>query len=109
MGLAGRDRAHYSFSSEFRTRKEGTPELCENGSLIEILELYSLDRHQQWNLDRPEETERFYTVIDDFIQKLHRNALQKNIALMIVSDHGHEKIRNSIDILFEIAGTEVNR
>ena len=53
MGLAGRDRAHYSFSSSSNPVKEVLPGLCANESLIEILELYSLDRHQQWNLDRP--------------------------------------------------------
>jgi Type I phosphodiesterase / nucleotide pyrophosphatase len=98
MGLAGRDRAHYSFSSSSNPVKKVLPGLCANGPLIEILELYSLDRHQQWNLDRPGETEKFYAVIDDFIRKLHKKCRQKNIALMLVSDHGHEAIRSSIDI-----------
>jgi predicted AlkP superfamily pyrophosphatase or phosphodiesterase len=98
MGLAGSDQAHYSFSSTHDPVKKVLPRLCKNESLIEILELYSLDRHQQWNLDRLEETERFYAVIDDFVQKLHEKCRQKKIVLMIVSDHGHEPIKNSIDI-----------
>jgi hypothetical protein len=98
MGLVGKDRAHYSFSSSSNPVKRVLPGLCANGSLIEILELYSLDRHQQWNLDQPRETEKFYSVIDNFIQKLHKKCRQKNIALMLVSDHGHEPIKGSIDI-----------
>jgi hypothetical protein len=98
LGLAGRDRAHYSFSSSPDPVKKVLPELCANGSLIEILELYSLDRHQQWNLDRPREADQFYTVIDDFVRDLHKKCRHNDIALMLVSDHGHEPIKRSIDV-----------
>jgi hypothetical protein len=98
LGLAGAERAEYSFSSSSNPVKRVLPGLCEKGALIEILELYSLDRHQQWNLDRPPETARFYAVIDDFVQQLHTKCRHKDIVLMLVSDHGHEPIKGSIDI-----------
>lgn len=107
MGLAGSDRARYVFSASDNPVKNVLPRLCENGSLLEILELYSLDRHQQWNLDRPTETNRFYTVVDDFIQKLHSKCTEMNVALMIVSDHGHEPIKNSIDICSKLQELEL--
>jgi len=99
LGLAGNGRARYSFSCSKNPVKEVLPDLCTNNdTLIEILELYSLDRHQQWNLDQPAETKRFYSVIDDFIEKLHQKCKQKNVSLMIMSDHGHEPIKDSVDI-----------
>jgi hypothetical protein len=98
MDVVGRDRSEYSFSCSGDPVADGLPKLCENGALLEIMELYSLDRHQQWNLDSPSETSRFYGVIDDFVRQLHEKCLQKNKILMIVSDHGHEPILDSIDL-----------
>ena len=98
LGLAGKDRARYSFSCSTDPVKTVLPDLCTDGLLLEILELYSLDRHQQWNLDSPAETARFYSVIDDFIEKLHNKCKQKNVSLMILTDHGHERIVDSVDI-----------
>jgi hypothetical protein len=98
MDVAGPGRAHFHFSSSRNPVVDVLPELCENNSLIEILELYSLDRHQQWNLDQPSETERFYGVIDDFIQQLHKKCKKKGRILMLLTDHGHEPIGESIDL-----------
>lgn len=107
MGLAGEDRSRYSFSSSANPVETVLPRVCESDALIEILELYSLDRHQQWNLDRPDETTRFYGVIDDFVRKLHGKCREKRVALMIVSDHGHEPIRASIDIRSKLRELEL--
>lgn len=98
LGLAGEDRARYSFSCSTDPVKTVLPDLCSDGLLLEVLELYSLDRHQQWNLDSPAETARFYSVIDDFIEQLHKKCKQKNYSLMILTDHGHEQIKDSVDI-----------
>lgn len=98
LDIAGKDRAYYYFSSSADPVVDVLPQLCEHDSLVEILELYSLDRHQQWNLDDSPETDRFYGVIDDFVQQLHRKCEQIGRVLMLISDHGHELIRDSIDL-----------
>lgn len=98
MNLVGEGRAHYHFSSSANPVADVLPKVCQDDSIIEILELYSLDRHQQWNLDQPLETERFYGVVDDFIRQLHAKCRQNNRVLMLVSDHGHELISGHIDL-----------
>ena len=61
--------------------------------------MYSLDRHQQWNLDREEETRRFYGVVDAFLAAAERRGAERGVTVLVVSDHGHQRIEGSIDIL----------
>ena len=105
--IAGKDRAYYYFSSSADPVADVLPQLCEHDSPIEILELYSLDRHQQWNLDDPSETDRFYGIIDDFVRHLHKKCEQTGRVLMLLSDHGHEQIRDSIDLRAQLRAMEL--
>ena len=50
LGIVGSDRAHYLFNSNEDPTKWVMKSLCREDKLLEILELYSLDRYQQWNL-----------------------------------------------------------
>ena len=53
--VVGHGDSLYQFSSSADPVREVLPRMCANGHAMEVLELYSLDRHQQWNLDRPDE------------------------------------------------------
>jgi hypothetical protein len=74
------------------------PFLCSDSCLLEVAELYSLDRYQQWNLDHPESVANFYGRIDRFLNRLSEKCQAKGWSLMVVSDHGHEPIRASHDL-----------
>ena len=103
MDVVGAGRARYHFSSSPNPVADALPQLCEHDSLIEILELYALDRHQQWNLNDPSETARFYGVVDDFVRQLHAKCRDNGRVLMLVSDHGHEPITDSIDLCAQLS------
>lgn len=98
LEIVGRDRSRYHFSSASKPQKKLLPVLCADGHTLEFLELYSIDRFQQWHLDDDKEVCRFYSVIDDFLRKLAKQCTATGMSLMIFSDHGHEPIRGSIDI-----------
>ncbi len=96
--VVGADRSEYFFDSSYTPERTVLPRLCKDRNLLEFVELYSLDRHQQWNSDRPEEIARFYRHIDAFLRRLHDLCRSRQWSLMIVSDHGHEPIRHSHDL-----------
>jgi predicted AlkP superfamily pyrophosphatase or phosphodiesterase len=99
LGIVGPDRSRYIFSSTFNPIKKLLPILCSDNHTLEILELYSIDRYQQWNLDNAGDVNNFYGSIDEFLGNLAAKCEAAGMSLMILSDHGHEKIRESIDIV----------
>lgn len=99
LELVGEGRARYAFSSSADPVARVLPRLCAGGEAIEVLELYSLDRFQQWNSDRPEAVRAAYRTVDDFLARLHERCAAAGMALMILTDHGHEPIRESIDLV----------
>jgi hypothetical protein len=99
LGIIGRDKSRYLFTSTAKPIKKFLPLLCADNYKLELLELYSIDRYQQWNLDNTAYVSRFYGVIDDFLRRLADRCKAAGMSLMIISDHGHEKIKKSIDII----------
>jgi len=102
--VVGHDRSRYVFYSGYEPARRLLPRLGRGDRTVEIVELYSLDRIQQWNLDRSEEVRAFYRRMDEFLEQLHRRCARSGTRLMLVSDHGHEPIRRSIDIHEKLAG-----
>lgn len=96
--VVGAERGRYLFSASYDPRRDVLPRVGRGDVDLEILELYSLDRHQQWNLHREDETRRFYGRVDSFLEALRAKAAANGAALMVISDHGHERIGHSIDL-----------
>jgi hypothetical protein len=102
MEIVGRERSRYVFSSSLHPARL-LSRLCAPRAALEILELYALDRFQQWNLDRPEPVRRFYSRVDAFLRDLHARCREAGMRLLLVSDHGHEPIRASLDLVAALA------
>jgi hypothetical protein len=107
LGIIGQDRSRYLFSSTSKPVEKLLPFVCADNYRLELLELYSIDRHQQWNLDSAGVVAEFYGVIDDFLKRLADKCETKGMSLMIFSDHGHEKIKKSIDIISLIENLDI--
>ena len=106
--VVGKERSRYVFNSSPDPERHVFPHLCMNPYVLEVLELYSLDRYQQWNLDRPEAVGSFYRRIDDFLRRLHAKCETTGWSMMIISDHGHEPIQASIDLNAELTSLHVS-
>lgn len=96
--VVGRERSRYIFNAGYDPERSLLGRLCAEPYVLEVVELYSLDRYQQWNLDRPETVARFYGRLDRFLTRLHEKCQARGWSLLIVSDHGHEPIVASHDL-----------
>jgi hypothetical protein len=98
FSVIGAPRCRYRFSSAMDPMRSVLRDLCSGPYVVEMLELYSLDRFQQWNLDRPSAVRAYYRRIDDFLRALDAKCRATGRSLMLLSDHGHEAIRASVDL-----------
>ena len=96
--IVGHGRSRYRFTSSLHPCRDVLPRLGVGDPTIELLELYSLDRFQQWNSHRPDAVRDFYRRIDDFLHRAHGQCARSGVAMAIVSDHGHEPISGAIDL-----------
>lgn len=97
--VAGQGRSRYLFSASYAPQDDVLGKVGFGDVELEVLELYSLDRHQQWNLHDAAETARFYGIVDGFLGSLARRAAARGVRVMVVSDHGHQTIEESIDLV----------
>lgn len=97
--VVGRGQSRYVFTSSLNPSRDALAGLGKGESTIEVLELYSIDRYQQWNLDRPDAVQGFYRRIDDFLRRVHNKCTRSGVIMAIVSDHGHEPICGAIDLV----------
>jgi hypothetical protein len=96
--VVGRGQSRYVFTSSPNPSRDVLAGLGTGEPTIELLELYSLDRYQQWNLDRPDAVREFYCRLDDFLRRLHEKCARSGVVMALVSDHGHEPIGGAIDL-----------
>ena len=102
FSIVGKGKGKYVFSKKFDGLDKLLYNLCSEDYRLEFLELYSLDILQHWNLDETNEISKFYRGIDNFVKNLHEKCQSKNSTLMILSDHGQEQVKGSIDIKKEL-------
>lgn len=98
LGLVGSGQGQYAYSSAADPITDVLPIVCEEDLTVEILELYSLDRFQQWNLHDLDAVESFYGRIDEFLRALNDKCAERGAVLLLLSDHGHEPVVGSFDL-----------
>lgn len=98
LGIVGSDKAEYVFSSHADPTRSLLKSMCRSDKLLEVLELYSLDRYQQWNLHDENRVNQAYTQVDRFLELLMEKCKRVGKSLMILTDHGHQTISRSIDL-----------
>lgn len=101
FGILGRD-SRYRFTKSFKALDALLDELPSDGPVFEFLEMYALDLLQHWNLDRPATMQRAYRTTDSFIEALHERCRSRGVALMLLVDHGQERVRGAIPLLREL-------
>jgi len=102
FSIVGKENSRFVFNRKFGQLNKILEETCSRGSQLEFLELHSLDIIEHWNLDDDSAMNGHYRGVDDFIRRLHQKCEQKNVTLLILSDHGQERVKDSIDIQGEL-------
>ena len=96
--ILGPERCSYRFRSPTRPVRQLLPEIGNGVDALEWLELYTINRVQQWNLHRPDVIRDYYGRVDEFTARLHKKCTANDITLVLLSDHGHERIRKRVDL-----------
>lgn len=107
LGVVGKSQSRYVYSNSSCPIKNVLNNIGSGLYRLEILELYSLDLIQQWNLDRAKIVSDFYGGIDKFLNSLSERCKANGVVLALLSDHGHEETKGSIDIKRELNGLNV--
>jgi hypothetical protein len=98
LGVLGPASSRYRFSSVTNPERDLLPDLRIGEIALDILELYSLDRYQQWEANQ-DRVRGYYTRIDRFLAALHQRCRAADTVLAVLSDHGHEPARGTVDLL----------
>jgi predicted AlkP superfamily pyrophosphatase or phosphodiesterase len=102
FGIVGKEASRYVFNRRFEELDSLLDHLGSGKYTLECLELHSLDIIEHWNLDDQPNMRRYYRRVDDFLRDLHRICRAKGIRLVVLSDHGQEEVRGTIDIMREL-------
>lgn len=97
MGLVGREQCRYQYRSPTSPVRL-LPYIGAGEFMVDWLELYSLNRFQQWNLHRADKVRKYYRKIDRFVELLHAKCASSGITLVLLSEHGHEAVKDSINL-----------
>lgn len=74
-----------------------------------MMEDYSVDLLQHWYLDDMDRIIEYYKFIDHFFKILHIKLQKRNYTLMLLSDHGQEPIKGTVDIISKIKSIGLHR
>lgn len=108
FGVVGEEKSRYVFCKRTVNLGSLLNTLCIGDSVLEFLELYSLDLFQHWNLDNSRLVKTFYGYVDGFIEALHNKCLSNGVTLMLLSDHGQEEVKKTIDITGELKKLDIS-
>lgn len=109
LSEVGEKDSMYSYNNRLDHISSLLPKFCLKNHRLEILETHSMDTLQHWYLDNPERINRFYRKIDSLIEEFHKKCEKKGFTLMVLSDHGQEPVRGSIDLFERLGKLNISR
>jgi len=98
FGLLG-SSARYRFTYRFDELDMLARELPSPALRFELLEMYALDLYQHWHLDRDDGMRNALQRTDRFVAKLRDRCQRSGHTLALLSDHGQERVTNTIPLV----------
>jgi len=99
VDVFGEKRCRYRFSDRVADAPMLVDEVCEEeGVDLEFVQFHALDMLGHWQIYSLEEFRRYYGMVDDFVRELHRKCESKRVSLVLMTDHGQERVGTSIDL-----------
>jgi arylsulfatase A-like enzyme len=102
-------RSSYHFTKDFESLGREIAKLPHHGVRLSLLEVYAYDLFSHWNLDRPAAMKSKLTELDRQIGELDERCREQGVRFMLLSDHGQEPVRDSIDLRRALATAGVPR
>lgn len=102
FAILGPQRAHYVFTHRLSDADRLLAKLPSNDYSLEFLEYHGFDVTQRWNLDRPAVMRAALGHVDRLVYGLHAGCQRAGIRFLLLSDHGQEQVRHTIDLLADL-------
>jgi len=99
FNIIGKEKCRYFHTTSSNLQQKILRKFGRGDSVLEFLEIYSLDLVQQWNMNKPAIVDNFYRDTDAFLNNLFEKCRENGVALILLSDHGQDEIIGTIDIL----------
>lgn len=96
--IIGVNNTNYTHVKTFKHLNRIKDKLPVGNYKFEVLDIYSLDSLQHWNLDDNDKIINSYKIIDELIIYIHQKCKEKDVRLMIFSDHGQDIVKDTINI-----------
>jgi hypothetical protein len=109
FSVVGEKESNYAYNQRFDELYSTINKLCFSKYRLELFESHSLDTLQHWYLDNIKKVSEGYQLLDRFLEDIHSKCKMNGITLMIISDHGQEPVKGSIDIVKELNKLRIPR
>jgi len=106
--IIGTGKFIHLWTNKYNDMNKLLTNLCSYNHELEWLDLYFLDQLQHWYLDDGVKIRKFYRGVDQFVEKLYKECQNNNVSLMLLSDHGMEPVKGSIDIKSKLEKLEIS-
>ncbi|MGH7799261.1 MAG: alkaline phosphatase family protein [Thermodesulfobacteriota bacterium] len=102
FSAVGENNCNYIHSQKFDDLSILLTNLFSYDYTLELLKIDSLDTFQHWNLDNPSKVQGLYRKFDRFVEALHNKCQNKGTTMLLMTDHGHEPVIGSINIVEQL-------
>jgi hypothetical protein len=108
FGVLGED-SRYRFSSDFEDLEYLAQDLLASPLQCEFVEMYALDLYQHWHLDNQEGMRDALAMTDRFVERLNDGCDGSDRTLVLLSDHGQERVVGTIPLLQELRKSGIDQ
>jgi hypothetical protein len=106
FGVLG-SRSRYRFTKDFDSLSELARALPDSSRQLEFLEMYALDLMQHWHLDDAQRMGEALARTDRFVRDLHANCRRRGKRLVVLVDHGQERVVGKIPLVQTLRGSGI--
>ncbi len=100
--IIGVNNTNYTYVNNFKLLNRIKNNLPVGNYKFDVLDIYSLDSLQHWNLDDNDKIINSYKIIDELIIYIHQKCKEKDVRLIIFSDHGQDIVKDTINIISKL-------
>jgi Type I phosphodiesterase / nucleotide pyrophosphatase len=94
----GSEHCRFGFHNNYWRLGEQVERVANGDVVLEMAEIHCLDDLQHWHLDDEEVIAAGYRAIDDFMAKVCRKCRQNGVGLLLLCDHGMERVERVVDL-----------
>ena len=97
----------YLFTDRLHDQKRLLNDVANGMAKLEILQFHALDMLGHWQLDTTDKLQQLYRNVDKFLFKLYEKCESNGIHMVMLSDHGQERVIGEIDLKKKINEIDV--